>query len=424
MHIQRTITLILEQDSDLLETIKRFQDIQKELSPVCFGDGTALPLSALALHKSCYHSVVGRVSSQMTCSAIRLVAGAYVSARKNYQRRLKLEQKRKALCERKDWMYQEKIVKEPGVCEFRNPSALFLIGKKGRDAAFSKKDGKLSIWTVGGRKHLFYRVPKSQQHHFENAVEIDSLTVIERNGDLIGRLAVTLEVPDPKGILPVGVDLNETNMFVAVDVDDNVLFVSGKELKVRNKRTRQTRKRLQRKLSSRKAQNKDTRSLRRLLHRTSRRQRNRTKTFCQTAAKRLCQWAKPNSLLVFEDLDFQQPHKGLVRGKNLRRRMSLWQRGLIRECVANKAEEFGIALCEVDPAFTSQDCSRCGLRGKRKRHKFHCPHCGFECHADENAGRNIRNRFVVFRHDGAESTAPEALSKTRVVSDEGKFHSS
>jgi putative transposase len=410
MHIQRTITLNLDWDSDLLDTLKQFQGIQQELSPVCFRDGTAAPLSALNLHKCCYQSVVGRVNSQMTCSAIRLVAGAYVSAKKNYLRRVKLEQKRRSRCERKGWIYKPKTVKEPGVCEFKNPAALFLIGKKGRDASFVKKDGTVSIWTTAGRKRISYSIPVSQQQHFENAVDLDSLTVIERNGCLVGRLCITLEVPDPTGVLPVGIDLNETNMFVAVDVEDNVLFVSGKELKIKNKRSRKTRKRLQSKLSSRKAQNKDTRSLRRLLKRTSRRQRNRTKTFCQTAAKQLCQWAKPNSILVFEELHFQQPQKGLVRGKSLRRRMSLWQRTLIKECVSNKAEEFGLSICEVDPSYTSQNCSRCGLRGIRKRHKFTCPHCGFTCHADENAGRNIRNRFVVSRHDGDQSISPETLS--------------
>jgi putative transposase len=157
-------------------------------------------------------------------------------------------------------------------------------------------------------------------------------------------------------------DLNETNAVVAVDLEENTLFICGKDVKVRNKRTRKTRKRLQQKLSAHKVHNKDTRSLRRLLQRTRRKQQNRTKTFAQTTAKQLCQWAKPDSILVFEDLDMQQPQKGLIKGKSLRRRMSAWQRGLLRECVENKAQEYGLAICEIDPRYTSQDCSRCGLR--------------------------------------------------------------
>jgi putative transposase len=390
-----------------------FQRVQKEISPICFNDGKRL--SALQLHNIVYKNVSGSVNSQMTCSAIRLVVGTYASQESNYRRRLKLEKKRKERCERKGWNYKPKTFKEPGLCVFKNPAALFLIGKKGRDASFCKKDGKLSLWTVAGRKHISYHVPSSRQYLLDTAADIDSITVVLRNGELIGYVSVTLDVPEPSGVNPIGVDLNETNMFVASDIEENTLFVSGHNLKVQNKRTWQIRKRLQQKLSAIKAQNKDTRSLRRLLKRQGRKQSNRTRTFSQTAAKQLCQWAKPNSILVFEDLDFQQPMKGLVgcknqeKAKSLRRRMSSWQRGVIRQCVENKAQEYGLSICEVNPAYTSQDCSRCGLRGKRKRHKFVCPHCEFECHADVNASRNIRNKFVVSRHNGLLSTSPEAL---------------
>ena len=420
MQIQRTTTLLLDFDADLLQTLREFQKVQQQISPVCFGDGSEKPLNAVVLQKACYAQIIGNVSAQMKCSAIRLVAGAYTSAIKNYQRRVALEKKRKARCERKGWNYKEKIVKEPGLCNFSQPTTLFLIGTKGRDASFCKKDGKLSIWTVAGRKHIGYQVPASLQHYLDDAVEIDSITVIERKGKLIGRVAVTLEVEEPKGILPIGIDLNETNAVVAVDLEENTLFISGKDVKVRNKSTRKTRKRLQQKLSAHKVRNKDTRSLRRLLQRTRRKQQNRTKTFAQTTAKQLCQWAKPDSILVFEDLDIQPPQKGLIQGKPLRRRMSAWQRGLIRECVANKAQEYGLAICAIDPRYTSQDCSRCGLRGKRKRHKFRCSHCGFEIHADVNAARNIRMRYVVSRHDGLPSISPEALLSVLVIDDEGK----
>lgn len=409
MQIQRTINIILQYDKDLVKTIESFNQIQQQISPICYNNGS--PLSAIDLHKATYSNISGVVNAQMTCSAIRLVKGAYTSQETNYKRRLKLEQKRKERCLRKGWKYIPKTPKAPGICNFKKSSALFLIGKKGRDASFCKKDGKLSISTIAGRKHISYKIPKSRQYLLDNAVEINSITVTINNNQLIGHLCITLNAPDAVGLNPIGIDLNETNMFVASDIEDNVLFVSGKDLKVRNKRTRQTRKRLQTKLANHKAQNKDTRSLRRLLKKQSRKQSNRTKTFAQTAAKQLCQWAKPNSILVFEDLDFQQPQKGLVHGKSLRRRMNAWSRGIIRECVANKAQELGIAIAQdINPAYTSQDCSRCELRGIRKRHKFICPTCRFECHADINASRNIRNKYVMFRHNELLSSSSETLA--------------
>lgn len=389
MQIQRTVTVTIEYDEDLKHTLDVFQKVQQKLSEPCFNHGK--PLSALALQRECYHDVKGSLNSQMTISAIRLVAGAYASAKSN-----------------------KKPAKRP--FQFKRARALFLVGKRGRDADF-KTDGKLAIWTIAGRKRLNYQVPKDFKATLDQAVEIDSLTVILRNGKLIGRVTVTLEVPEPAGILPVGIDLNETNALVAVDPDNRTLFISGKAVKVKNRRTAKTRARLQRKHATRKAEKKDTRSVRRLLKRLGRKQRNRTRTFAQQTAKQLVQWAPKNAALVFEDLHIPQPEKGKLKGRALRRRMSLWQRTLIRTCVENKAQESGMSVAKVNPAYTSKNCSRCGLRGKRKRHSFTCPHCGHSDHSDVNAAVNIRNRYTVFRHGGLLSMSPEALSP---VGDEGK----
>ncbi|WP_040442163.1 RNA-guided endonuclease InsQ/TnpB family protein [Ktedonobacter racemifer] len=269
---------------------------------------------------------------------------------------------------------------------------MFLVGKRGRDADF-RRDGTLSIWTVAGRKHLTYSIPQDFKTAFEKALEIDSLTVIKRDGKLIGRVTLTLDAPEPQGILPVGIDLNETNALVAVDPDGRTLFVSGKDIKVKNRRTAKTRTRLQRKHATRKAEKKDTRSIRRLLKRLGRTQRNRTRTFAQQTAKHLITFAPENAVLVLEDLHMPKPEKGKLRGKALRRRMSLWQRRLIRTCVENKAQECGLSVTQVNPAYTSKNCSRCGLRGMRKRHAFSCPHCGHTDHADVNAA--VVRRFGV-----------------------------
>ena len=345
-----------------------------------------------------------------------------------------MEAKRKARFERKGWSYKPRTIKEPGLCEFKNPSAMFLVGSRGRDASFLK-EGVVSLWTTAGRKKIAYALPEAFRQTFKNAVEIDSLTVIERNGRLYGRMVVTLDAPEPKAAHPIGVDLGETNALVAVNPDDGTFFVSGKENKVRGKRICKTRKRLQRKLAFHKAQKKDTRSLRRLLKRLGRKNSNRTRSFCQESAKKLCDFAGADSVLVFEDLSIPQPMKGIVaskaasarpaenkaKGKALRRRLSLWQYGMMLQHVRNRAERDGIAVALVNPAFTSQNCSRCGLRGKRKRHKFLCPHCGFSEHADINAAMNIRDRFTVLRDGGPQSIGPEALENALVADSEGKL---
>jgi IS605 OrfB family transposase len=284
---------------------------------------------------------------------------------------------------------------------------MFLVGKRGRDADF-RADGTLSIWTVAGRKHLGYTVPAPLRPLFDAAMEIDAVTVIERGGKLYGRVALTLTAPEPVGVVPVGVALNETNALVAVDADGRELFCSGLSIKVRNRRTMQTTTRIQRTLATKKAEGKGARSVRRALKRLSGRRKRRTRDFAHVAAKQLVTWAPEGAVLVFEDLQMSRPEKGLTRGVALRRRLSLWQYGAIRVAVLHKAQMAGIAVVFVNPAHTSQNCSRCGLRGVRKRHRFTCPQCGASLHADVNAATNIRSRFVQSRLDGEQSISPEA----------------
>lgn len=383
MNIQRTITILIEADPDLEATLAAFRRVQQALSEPCYHDGK--PLGALALQREVYHRVKGTLNAQMTISAIRLVASAYASASSN-----------------------KKPATRPFL--FRKARALFLVGSRGRDAAF-REDGTLSIWTCAGRKRLTYTMPEDFKATFEQAKEIDCLNVISRSGKLIGRVTITLEVSEPAGILPIGIDLNETNALVAVDPDGNTLFVSGKAVKVKNRRSAKTRSRLQSTLATRKAQHKDTRSIRRVMKRLGRKQRHRTRTFAQQTAKQLVAWAPANAVLVFEDLHIPQPQKGKIRGRALRRRLSLWQHGALREAVTSKAQEHGMLIAKVDPRSTSKICSRCGLRGKRHRHSFSCPHCGYMQHADINAATNIRNRFTILRDGALPSMSVEAQAQ-------------
>lgn len=380
MDIKRSVTILLPDDADLRATVAAFQRVQQDLSEPCYHEGE--PLSALALHRAMYRRVLGPLSSQLTCSAIRLTAGAYASARGN-----------------------GKPAQHPFA--FRCARALFLVGKRGRDADF-RADGTLSIWTVAGRKRIIYIVPEAFAATLARAKEIDSLSVIERNGRLLGRVTLTLEAPEPRGIMPVGVDLNETNALVAVDPDGNTLFVSGRTVKVANKRTFKTRRRVQQKHAARKAEHRDTRSVRRVLKRLGRTRSNRTRTFAQTAAKRLVTFAPTHGVLVFEALHIPQPKKAAIKGKFTRRRLSQWQRRLIRDAAESKAQEVGMLVAEVNPAYTSQTCSRCGLRGVRRRHRFTCPSCGHEAHADVNAAVNIRNRYTVLRDGGPPVSRPRS----------------
>lgn len=376
MFAQRTLQIVIESDESLIKTLDSFTQVCNGISKTAWNSGK--PLKALDLHRRVYDNIKGTVSSQLTCTSIRLTAGAYASAKKNGH----------DLDHPFNW---------------HRPFALFLVGKRGRDASFMK-DSLLSISTIDGRKHIKYTVPDAFREEFCNATEIDSIIVKNLGDKIIGYVAYTIEIPDVDGIHPVGIDLNETNAIVAVDADGNELFISGLDRKIKNKRTSKTIKRLQRKLAQRKAEGKNTRSVVRDLKRLRAKRSRRTKDFCNCASKELIEWAPDNCVLVFEDLNFGQGKHG---SKAWDRRFSVWPRGMIFNMTSYKIQGKGM-VAKVDPRNTSKNCSRCGLPGVRKRHSFACPHCGFSIHADLNAAYNIRNRFTSSRASEDQSVSSEA----------------
>ena len=95
----------------------------------------------------------------------------------------------------------------------------------------------------------------------------------------------------------MGIDLNETNAIVAVDIDRRELFITGNATKVLNYRTMQTTKRVQRKLATRKAEGEDTHGVRRVLKRLSGRRKRRSQDFARCAAKRLIAWTPADGRL-------------------------------------------------------------------------------------------------------------------------------
>jgi putative transposase len=373
MKIQRTIPLVVKDTTHLVELVQEYNRFQKEITDIAYNSGK--PLSALDLHKQVYYSVPSTLPSQMKCSAIRNVAGAYSSARMNRRPATK-------------------------AFSFKRVAALFLFTK---DFSFTRQ-GKLSISTSVGREKLDFIVPEYAKSDFANAISYDSITVIG-SGKI--HLCLTLEVPNVKGNTPVGIDLGATNALVA-STEKETLFVSGRKMKVLNQRTRKTRQRLQKKLADRKAQKKDTRSVRSLLKRLGRKQRNRSKTFCRETASKLCKWVPKDAVLVFEDLRIKQVRKDRKNRSGTRRKLSQWFFNMLTQACVNKAERLGIGVDYINPAYTSQRCRKCGRLGVRRGHKFSCE-CGHVEHADVNASHNIRLSFTVLRSSGVVSTTPEAL---------------
>lgn len=94
--------------------------------------------------------------------------------------------------------------------------------------------------------------------------------------------------------------------------------------------------------------------------------------------------------LVVEKLDFRG--KGL--SKTLNRLLTRFGRAAVKKKLTALGEDAGLNIVEVNPAYSSQQCSGCGYIHKKNRSglKFSCRFCGKKSHADINAARIILKR--------------------------------
>lgn len=103
-------------------------------------------------------------------------------------------------------------------------------------------------------------------------------------------------------------------------------------------------------------------------------------------------WTEVKTFVV-EDL------KGLKQGrrftKKFQAKFQRWTYPQLIKRLELQGEISGVHVCRVNPAYTSQTCSRCGEQDKRSRNGevFVCTACGWEGDADLNASVNILKKF-------------------------------
>jgi putative transposase len=114
---------------------------------------------------------------------------------------------------------------------------------------------------------------------------------------------------------------------------------------------------------------------------------NKRKDFAHKKAKRVV--AKYGTICA-EDLNIKNM---LVRGSfpHLSKSIADAAWGSFLACVAYKAENAGRVFKQVNPAYTSQDCSACGARTPMplSERTYRCAECGLGLDRDLNAAKNI-----------------------------------
>jgi IS605 OrfB family transposase len=147
----------------------------------------------------------------------------------------------------------------------------------------------------------------------------------------------------------------------------------------------------------RKLQAKQTRSAKRVLTRQRRKEQRRARDINHCIAKRIVTEAERTGRgIALEDLTGIRARVRLRKPQRVT--LHSWAFAQLGQFIAYKAAQAGVPLVYVDPAYTSQACSRCGHISKKNRPDqatFRCTSCGFAEHADVNAARNIASRGVL-----------------------------
>ncbi len=244
----------------------------------------------------------------------------------------------------------------------------------------------VSIWTVRGRLRNVRILAAPSDLVLLRTRPIGETDLIQRDGKWF--LYATVEAPEAPLANPVngfvGVDLGIVNISTTSDGD----CAAGARLNRYRKRQARLRKRLQSKRTS---------SARRLLKKRRRKERRFATDINHQISKRIVAEAKRTGRgVAVEQLGGIRDRVRLRKPQ--RATLHSWAFSQLGGFLAYKAQAAGVAFVQVDPAYTSQTCSRCGWVDKRNRRSqsvFECVRCGFVGHADHNAAKNIARRGVI-----------------------------
>ncbi|MHA2312151.1 MAG: RNA-guided endonuclease InsQ/TnpB family protein [Candidatus Thorarchaeota archaeon] len=379
--MQRTISLkLVEPPIDELRcTMIVFSEACQYISErIRFGESASIRL----LHNRHYRHLRSnfRLPSQMAQSVIRVVVGAYKSRDTNGH-----------------------------TGNFPTFKKSQLQYQYGRDWSFS--DTRLSLRTLAGRRKISFETGDFQRKYLDDIKwKAGGARLIERKG--IFFLNITLEMEDTEIQLPktpIGIDRGIRAFAVARVPGKRPLIVKGGELRNYRDKMQRLRKKLQ---------SKGTRSAKKVLVRLRRREKRSVADFCRKTAKAIVEYANTfdSPVFVFENLNYIRSRMKR-RGKKNRREANSWAFRLLMEAIRMRAEKVGIAVVTVDPAYTSQTCSRCGSIDKkhRQRDNYRCRHCGYQNNADVVAATNIALRWFgnVYRtKSGVQSITHTNVAKT------------
>jgi len=381
MEVRRTVPVKLtvsDSDAELLhETIDEFQWAANYVVNAAFDDGYAVT-SKRELHDRTYEQV--RDETQLHSNLVQAARSRAADSLKSVVTKWK----------------RGKQASRPHF------SSLFLEYDQ-RSATFNTDHATLS--TVEGRITAEYVLPNERRdtphskYLLNDEYEMTGATLhyrpVEESFYLHVRTKAVVDDPEPsENGTVLGVDLGIENIAVTSTGE----FWSGDELN-------HWRREYEKRRAS--MQQQGTRYAHEAMQRLSRKETGRFEQMLHRIANGIVSEARENgcSVIAFEDLT------GIRDRMSGTKRLHVWAFRRLFDYVAYKAEPFGIDTKQVNPAYTSQRCSRigCGFTADTNRPSqdtFECQSCGYETHADYNAAKNIGLKYLRRSHKSSDGGAP------------------
>lgn len=209
---------------------------------------------------------------------------------------------------------------------------------------------------------------------------IRSVEIYQRGGKWFATFCVNVAVDLPVKISGViGVDRNSVgNISVMSDVQNGHVRHMGFN-PARTKACWRGRKR-----------NLQRQGKRRLLSKLRKNHARRSTLQNHIVSKTVVDYAKQHSrAIALEKLTGVTAKGSKIRSYSERNQ---WAFAQLEQFIQYKARLAGVTVVAIDPAYTSQTCSRCGHIHKPNGKLFSCPACGHKDHRDANAAFNIAKR--------------------------------